>query len=135
MSSSSESDVEYEVEAIIGKRVKKGITYYKVRWLGFDESADTWEIDSNLGGCEELIRDFEKNGPKSPFVVNQIIEFKYDPEDKEMVYSCLNKKQDVKQIPSHLLRIKNQQALIDFLQQQVKIEEHPPAKASGKKKE
>lgn len=132
----SESEVEYEVEGIIDKRVEKKKTYYKVRWLGFNDNEATWEEASTLTNCEDLIRDFEKNGARPPFVVSKILEAKYDKDDKEFLYSCLNREQNVKTIPSHLLRIHKPQVLIEFLQKEVKdIEEHPPAKkASGKKK-
>ncbi|KAK8893634.1 hypothetical protein M9Y10_022059 [Tritrichomonas musculus] len=129
------SSNEYEVEAIIGKRVEKKTTYYKVRWLGYDDSEATWEKASNLS-CDDLIQDFEKNGVKPPFVVRNIIEYKYDHGDKEMEYTCLDREGKIKVIPSHLLKIKNKQIMIDFLQSQVHCEEREPTKkaVSHKKK-
>ncbi|CDJ41950.1 hypothetical protein, conserved [Eimeria tenella] len=44
---SAKSD-EYEVEDIVGYKKEKGLDYFRVRWKGFDESDDTWEVESNL---------------------------------------------------------------------------------------
>lgn len=56
---------EYEVEAIVGKRVskKKGTVRYLIRWKGWDESGDTWEDADNLN-CAELIKKY--NTKKKP---------------------------------------------------------------------
>jgi Chromo (CHRromatin Organisation MOdifier) domain len=34
---------EWEVEGIIGKRIRKGSVEYKVRWTGYESDDDTWE--------------------------------------------------------------------------------------------
>ena len=54
------SDEEYEVEAIVGKRVKRGIVQYRVKWRGYDVSENTWEPVSNLRNCVDLIREYER---------------------------------------------------------------------------
>ncbi|XP_026191007.1 chromodomain Y-like protein [Cyclospora cayetanensis] len=39
---------EYEVDDIVAHKKERGLDYFKVRWKGFDESDDTWEVESNL---------------------------------------------------------------------------------------
>jgi hypothetical protein len=50
----------YEVEAICGKRVDDGVTFYRVQWRGFAAKHNTWEPVSNLIGSEMLIMAFEE---------------------------------------------------------------------------
>jgi chromodomain-containing protein len=49
---------EFEVEKILEKRTKNGLTQYKIRWTGFTEKDDTWEPEKNLD-CQEKIHEFE----------------------------------------------------------------------------
>ena len=46
---------EYNVDRLLSKRVRGGVTQYEVRWTGFDET--TWEPAENLNGT--LVQDFE----------------------------------------------------------------------------
>lgn len=32
----------YTVEKIVGKRIKKGVLEYKVKWLGYSNEDSTW---------------------------------------------------------------------------------------------
>jgi hypothetical protein len=50
----------WEVEKILGKRVRKGQLQYWLRWKGYDESWDTWTPASDFEDMEELVQDFEK---------------------------------------------------------------------------
>ncbi len=56
----SEGDEVWEVEKILGKRVRKGQLQYWLRWKGYDESWDTWTPASDFENMEELVQDFEK---------------------------------------------------------------------------
>ena len=38
----------YEVEAVVGKRKKKGRVEYLIKWKGYSEFENTWEPESNL---------------------------------------------------------------------------------------
>ncbi|WJX86052.1 La ribonucleoprotein [Trifolium repens] len=51
----------YEVEVIRRKRTRKGKLEYFVKWLGWDESANTWEPPENLVGVPEIIEAFESS--------------------------------------------------------------------------
>ena len=46
---------EYNVDRLLSKRVRGGVTQYEVWWTGFDET--TWEPAENLNGT--LVQDFE----------------------------------------------------------------------------
>jgi Chromo (CHRromatin Organisation MOdifier) domain len=52
-------DVVYIIEKLVAKRMFKKKTQYKVRWLGYPPSEDTWEYASNLGSVVGLIEKFE----------------------------------------------------------------------------
>lgn len=39
---------EYEVDDIVAHKKERGLDFFKVRWKGFDESDDTWEVEANL---------------------------------------------------------------------------------------
>eukprot|EP00088_Acartia_fossae_P002485 TRINITY_DN10_c0_g2_i1.p1 TRINITY_DN10_c0_g2~~TRINITY_DN10_c0_g2_i1.p1 ORF type:complete len:164 (+),score=63.95 TRINITY_DN10_c0_g2_i1:92-583(+) len=56
----SDAEEEYEVESILGKRVRKGKVEYQVKWKGWDDPSDnTWEPIANLE-CQDLIAEYEK---------------------------------------------------------------------------
>jgi len=52
---------EYEVEEIIGKRVKSGKVQYLVKWLGYPRNESTWEFTEDLDHAAEAIQDYEQN--------------------------------------------------------------------------
>ena len=57
--SSEESEGEYEVEAILDKKTRRGKRYYLVKWSGWDSSHNTWEPLENLVNSSVLIEEFE----------------------------------------------------------------------------
>lgn len=60
MSSSQESDQEYEVEQVLEKKKFGSIWKYKVKWLGYSLEECTWEPKENLINVDDLLDDFEK---------------------------------------------------------------------------
>ncbi|RUS22508.1 hypothetical protein BC938DRAFT_475240, partial [Jimgerdemannia flammicorona] len=48
----------FEVQEIIGKRIRNGTLQYRVRWIGFS-GQDTWEPTSNLGNTREAVNCYE----------------------------------------------------------------------------
>ena len=46
---------EFEVEEIVGHKLWKGVSTYKVRWLGWDAKDDTWVPEEELQ-CPDLIK-------------------------------------------------------------------------------
>ena len=51
---------EYQVEQIMGKRVRRGRIEYKIKWDGFPVSQCTWEPLSHLENIKEMISNYEK---------------------------------------------------------------------------
>eukprot|EP00899_Mesostigma_viride_P011513 jgi/Mesvir1/20362/Mv19944-RA.1 len=45
----------FDVECIVGYRCRGGVPQWKVRWLGYPPSEDTWEPRDNLEGCEKTL--------------------------------------------------------------------------------
>jgi len=57
----STTSIDYEVEAIKDKRVTvDGEVQYKVHWVGFSESDDSWEPVEMLGACQDRITEYEE---------------------------------------------------------------------------
>jgi Chromo (CHRromatin Organisation MOdifier) domain len=54
------TEEEYDVETIIDKRNRNGVTEYLVRWVGCDPSEDTWEPTRHLNGPEKA-REYENH--------------------------------------------------------------------------
>ena len=62
-SSETDSQIEetlFEVEDILDKKTINGITYYKIKWLGFPLSESSWEPKSNLDSAPQMINEFEQ---------------------------------------------------------------------------
>lgn len=60
-----ESDTDYEVERILDKRIdNQGKVEYKIRWLGYRPSDDSWEPESNLVSCRKAVADYERGAKK-----------------------------------------------------------------------
>ncbi|KAH0792166.1 chromobox protein [Histomonas meleagridis] len=75
-SSSSDSDEEvYKVEDIKGHKKKGNKMYYLIKWVGYPDSENTWEPESNLS-CPDILKRYQqslvqkensiKSSPKSP---------------------------------------------------------------------
>ncbi len=56
----AEEPPEYDVEAVLAKKVAKGVTQYKVKWKGYD--GETWEPEDNLN-CPDLVLAFSTRHP------------------------------------------------------------------------
>jgi len=54
---------EWEVEAILDKRLHRRKTQYLVKWLGYPESESTWEPEQYLQNALDLIGEFEAQQP------------------------------------------------------------------------
>ena len=50
----------YLVEGIIGKRCRKGVTQYLVRWKGYGAENDTWEPEINVQHLTQELRKFNQ---------------------------------------------------------------------------
>ena len=61
-----EGQPEYEVEEVLDSRLKKGKLEYLVKWSGYTDKYNTWELVSNLENSKEAIMDFYKENPSAP---------------------------------------------------------------------
>jgi hypothetical protein len=55
-----EEDNEFEVETIIAHRDADNGREYIVKWKGYPDSDDTWEPDTNLQNCQQLLQKYKK---------------------------------------------------------------------------
>lgn len=55
-----EGQLEYEVEKILDHRKMGNTHVYKIRWLGYGPSSDTWEPEANLKNCPTILHEYQK---------------------------------------------------------------------------
>ena len=55
-----ESDEEYKVERILGKKIISGAVHYLVKWKGYNTSELTWKPKANLRNCTRMLQQFEE---------------------------------------------------------------------------
>lgn len=55
-----EGKEEYEVEAILNHRIRRGKLQYLVKWLGYSTAESTWEPEQNLTHAETTLDDYKK---------------------------------------------------------------------------
>ena len=54
------TDDEYEVEAILDERKRRGKSQYLIKWLGYPDTENSWEHESNLQYAKVLLNAFKK---------------------------------------------------------------------------
>lgn len=50
----------FEVEKILGKRMKSGVALYFIKWKNWTSDSNTWEPVENLVNCSEMLESFER---------------------------------------------------------------------------
>jgi hypothetical protein len=62
----TEEEKEFEVEQILDHRDYEQIKLreFLVKWLGYDDTENTWELEENLRHCKERIQDYWKRVQK-----------------------------------------------------------------------
>jgi hypothetical protein len=72
-SSSEEEDNSWEVEKIVGERMKDGRRQYQLKWKGWNSSDNTWEDEDNLS-CDFLLQAYreQKQGEQPADAANRV---------------------------------------------------------------
>merc|ERR1712150_17825 len=86
--SDDEEEEEYEVEAILDKRSRRGKIQYLVKWKGWPDEDNSWELQSNIT-CEDLINVFNAH-KKQNEILKMVESTKNEIEGKD---STVNEKQ------------------------------------------
>lgn len=55
-----DGDNEYEVEAILGHKIKRNRTHYLVKWKGYSSAENSWEPASNLDNAKEILQPYNQ---------------------------------------------------------------------------
>jgi RNase H-like domain found in reverse transcriptase/Reverse transcriptase (RNA-dependent DNA polymerase)/Integrase zinc binding domain/Chromo (CHRromatin Organisation MOdifier) domain len=63
---------EYEVEAILNSRRRRGQLQYLVHWTGYPREEETWEPQENITHADDLIEEFHRNYPTKPSLSNTV---------------------------------------------------------------
>ena len=72
---------EFEIERIVNVRIGKGAEpVYKIKWKNYGPDECTWEAESSLRNCPELIKDFYRNRDKAT-KKRELMVIKVDPEN------------------------------------------------------
>jgi hypothetical protein len=59
-------EFEDEVERILDIRKIRGRLQWLVKWLGYGNEHNTWELKQNFTHCEKALRRFYKKNPEKP---------------------------------------------------------------------
>ena len=61
----SQEEEEYQVERIVEMRkMANGTFEYLVKWVGYPEEDNTWEVESNVSECKEMINEIKQRKQK-----------------------------------------------------------------------
>ena len=58
-------NTEYEGEEILDFRLKHGKLEYLVKWSGYTNDYNTWELNTNCANSPDIINDFYKENPSA----------------------------------------------------------------------
>lgn len=50
---------DYEVHRVLDRKIEAGIVWYKIQWKHYLPKYSTWEPETNLMGCIEMVKKFE----------------------------------------------------------------------------
>lgn len=72
----------FEVDKILGKRMKNGVPLYFIKWKDWSSDSNTWEPVENLVNCSEMLERFEKE--RVQLLDNFKHETNFHPDSKEV---------------------------------------------------
>jgi transposase InsO family protein len=61
----TEEENEFEVEKILAQRGNNHQKEFLVKWLGYDDSENTWEPETNLTNCRQLLAQYRAKHPST----------------------------------------------------------------------
>lgn len=61
-----EDGEEWEVEAILDDRIRRGTRQYWVKWIGYPESDNSWEPEENLENAQNLLTAYRRQTDAAP---------------------------------------------------------------------
>jgi transposase InsO family protein len=61
----TEEETEFEVEKILAHRGNNHNKEFLVKWLGYDDSENTWEPETNLTNCQQLLAQYRARHPST----------------------------------------------------------------------
>ena len=70
-----EDDEVFEVEKVVGERIKGRKRQYLLKWKGYGHNENTWEDEANCD-CTELIKEFKERKSLIHKVVKSTLELK-----------------------------------------------------------
>ena len=63
---------EYDVEAILEAKVKRGKLHYLVKWLGYSDEHNSWEPGGELLNAAPQLREFYRKNPGAPRPIDSV---------------------------------------------------------------
>ena len=60
----------FEVEKIMDRKIEKRKKFYLIKWLGYPESANTWEPLNNLKNIKNMVKEFDTEYEKEFYPEN-----------------------------------------------------------------
>ncbi len=101
------SKVKYEVEKIVGEKVKNGRRFFLLKWKNYSSNVNTWEPEEHLENCKRLISDYRRIcanmiAEESKGSVNSPI----SPKTSEEMMVLITEKRNTHLIPEKILEAK-----------------------------
>ena len=103
----------------------EGTLYFRVRWKGYGEEADTWEPESHLTFCKEELYSFFKDVPEALDIYNGYFAEQAEknglppPTPKTLKDFAVRKKRNVKQIKKTSTKtIKKEEPKVEFKEEE-----------------
>ncbi|XP_015585211.1 histone-lysine N-methyltransferase SUV39H2 isoform X1 [Cephus cinctus] len=82
---------EYEVEKILEKKITKENVLYLIKWKGWSSLSNTWEPETNLVDCAELLMEFENERTRLLNKFKKVTGFEPNTETiEELMKSLMN---------------------------------------------